>query len=138
VAGSPIEALLGSFDALDLEAVMAQVAPGGGLSTADGRRAEGKDAVREVVADLFAQLRSASYRIVTQWHVDDVWIAELEVDYELQDFMLLKGRRRAFILHQGPDGIADLHVYGEHERPVGEHRTGEEGMWIGDRWIPPL
>jgi hypothetical protein len=45
---------------------------------------------------------------------------------------------RVFVLREGPDGIADLRVYGSHERWLMEHRTGEEGMWIGERWIPPL
>ena len=41
-------------------------------------------------------------------------------------------------MREGSDGIADLRVYGAHEHALSEHRTGEEGMWIGERWIPPL
>jgi hypothetical protein len=138
VSESPIQQLLGALDNLDLEAVLALVAPNGRLLTADGRRAEGSDAVRELLAEFLGSVRSTSHRITAQWHQDDVWIAEVEADYDLKDWLRMDGLPRAFVLHEGPDGIADLHVYGAHERPLTEHRTGEEGMWIGDRWIPPL
>jgi hypothetical protein len=42
------------------------------------------------------------------------------------------------VLRANSAGISDLHVYGAHEHPLAEHRTGEEGMRIGGRWIPPL
>lgn len=135
---SPIQQLLGALDNLDLEAVLALVAPNGRLLTADGRRAEGSDAVRELLAEFLGSVRSTSHRITAQWHQDDVWIAEVEADYDLKDWLRMDGLPRAFVLHEGPDGIADLHVYGAHERPLTEHRTGDEGMWVGERWIPPL
>jgi len=117
---------------------MALLAPDARVLLADGRRADGAEAVRELVTGLVSELRSTSHRIVSQWHQDDVWIAEVEADYELADWLELKALPRAFFLKNGPDGISELHVYGAHERPIAEHRTGEEGMWIGDRWIPPL
>jgi hypothetical protein len=135
---SPIEKLLEALDRLDVEAVLALMAPDGKLLRADGRRAQGKDAVREVVTELVNALRSASYRVAAQWHHDDVWIAEVEVSYEFRDWLQLNAIPRAFFVYDGPDGIADIHVYGAHERPITEHRTGEEGMRLGDRWIPPL
>jgi hypothetical protein len=138
VSESPIQQLLGALDNLDLEAVLALVAPNGRLLTADGRRAEGSDAVRELLAEFLGSVRSTSHRITAQWHQDDVWIAEVEADYDLKDWLRMDGLPRAFVLHEGPDGIADLHVYGAHERPLTEHRTGDEGMWVGERWIPPL
>lgn len=135
---SPIKQLLGALDNLDLEAALARFAPNGRLLTADGRRAEGIDAVRAVVADYLSSLRSASHRITVEWHEEGVWIAEVEGDYELKDWFRMDGLPRAFVLYEDPDGITDLHVYGAHERPLAEHRTGEEGMWVGERWIPPL
>jgi Arc/MetJ-type ribon-helix-helix transcriptional regulator len=138
VSESPIEKLLEAFDALDIDAVMAQVAPDARLLVADGRRAEGSDAVRDLLTRFAADLRSTAHRITAQWHQDDVWIAEAEADYELRDWLQLTALPRAFILYEGPEGIRDLHVYGAHEHPLTEHRTGEEGMRIGDRWIPPL
>jgi SnoaL-like protein len=138
VSESPIERLLEAFDALDIDAVMAQVAPDARLLVADGRRAEGGDAVRDLLTRFMADLRSTAHRITGQWHQDDVWIAEAEADYELRDWLQLTALPRAFILHEGPDGIRELHAYGAHEHPLTEHRTGEEGMRIGDRWIPPL
>lgn len=138
MSSSPIETLLDSFDRLDVEGVMGLLAPDPRLRLADGRRADGAEAVRELVAGLIAELRSTAHRIVSQWHQDDVWIAEVEADYELTDWLELKALPRAFFLKQAPDGISEVHVYGAHEHPIAEHRTGEEGMWIGERWIPPL
>lgn len=135
---SPIERLLRVFDALDVEGVMAQVAPDGEVVTADGRRAQGTPAVRDLVARFIGDLRSTSHRITAQWHEDDTWIAEVDASYELRDWLRLNSLGRVFILENGPEGIRSLRVYGEHERPLTEHRTGEEGMVIGDRWIPPL
>ena len=138
VSESPIEKLLQAFDAFDIDGVMALIAPDARLLVADGRRAEGSDAVRELLTRFVADLRSTAHRITGQWHQDDVWIAEAEADYELRDWLQLTALPRAFVLYEGPDGIRDLRVYGAHEHPITEHRTGEEGMRIGDRWIPPL
>jgi hypothetical protein len=60
------------------------------------------------------------------------------VSYELQDWLRLEGLPRVFVARMGSGGIADLRAYGAHEHPLSDHRTGEEGMWIGNRWIPPL
>jgi hypothetical protein len=135
---SPIEQLLEAIDALDVDAAMALLGPDTRLLTADGKRAEGSDAVRAFVTEFIGSVRSMTHRVTAQWHQDDVWIAEVEATYELVDWLQLKALPRAFILREGPEGIADLNVYGAHERPLTEHRTGEEGMWVGDRWIPPL
>ena len=135
---SPIAQLLAAFDALDVEGVMALIAPEAQMLTADGRRAEGKAAVRDLVMTFAANLRSTSHRITAEWHQDDVWIAEIDASYELRDWLQLNSLPRVFIVENGPDGIRKLRVYGAHERPLTEHRTGEEGMLIGDRWIPPL
>ncbi len=67
-----------------------------------------------------------------------MWIAEVDCSYELQDWLQLNALPRAFVLRMGPEGIIDLRAYGAHEQPLTEHRTGEEGMWVGGRWIPPL
>lgn len=117
---------------------MALVGPEPRLLAADGRRAAGASEVRALVAELFVGLRSATHRITTQWHVDGVWIAEIDADYQLQDYLELKALPRVFILRAAEGRSADLRVYGAHEHPLTEHRTGEEGMWIGTRWIPPL
>lgn len=135
---SPLEQLLVAVDQLDVEAVTALVGPAPRVLAADGRWAEGTDAVRELLAELFGSLRSASHRITAQWHEDDVWIAEVDADYVLQDWLELKALPRVFIVRSGEGGIVDLRVYGAHEHPLTEHRTGEEGMWVGTRWIPPL
>jgi hypothetical protein len=135
---SPVARLLAALDNLDIEAAMALVAPDGRLLVVDGRRAEGSEAVRDLFLDLLTKLRSTSHRITAEWHQDHVWIAEVEATYELEDWLQIGPLPRAFILREGPDGFVDLRVYGAHEHPITEHRTGAEGMRIGGRWIPPL
>lgn len=135
---SPIEQLLRAVDELDVDAALALMAPDVRFLAVDGRRGEGREAVRKLVTDFISTLRSTSHQITAQWHQDSVWIAEVEGAYELQDYLQLKALPRAFVLRVGPDGITDLRAYGAHERPLTDHRTGEEGMWVGGRWVPPL
>ena len=135
---SPIDQLLAAIDKLDVEAATALLAPDGRVLTADGRRAQGTEAVRQLLADFVSTLRSTTHRVTAQWHPDNVWIAEVEATYELRDWLLVPAVPRAIVLRDGPDGIADVAVYGAHEHPLGEHRTGEEGTVIGNRWVPPL
>lgn len=122
---------------LDVEAAVALMAPNCQMLAVDGRRAEGTAAVRELLSDFLATILQTTHQISAQWHQDDAWIAEVEVTYELKDRARIR-RPRAFVLRDGPDGIVELHVYGAHEHPLADHRTGEEGMRIGGRWIPPL
>jgi hypothetical protein len=139
VKESPIEQLFAAIDSLDVEAVMALLAPEARLLVADGRRAEGTDEVRELVTSVLAELRSTTHEVTAQWHVEDAWIAEVDASYELRDFLRLGALPRALVLREGPDGIADLRFYGAHEHPVSEHPTGEEwGSLVRGRWIPPL
>jgi hypothetical protein len=138
VTESPLEQLMQAMDTRDVDAMMGLMAPEARLMTVDGRHAEGTDAVRELLNEFFGELRSTSHRITAQWHEDDVWIAEVDASYELKDWLQLNALPRAFIVRTGPGGITDVRAYGAHERPLTDHRTGEEGMWIGSRWIPPL
>lgn len=135
---SPIDQLLGAMDRLDIDAIMALVTPDVRLLTVDGRRAEGAQAVRELLEEFLGSLRSTTHRITAQWHVDNVWIAEVDASYELQDRLEIAALPRAFVVRVDPNGIADVRGYGAHERPLTEHRTGEEGLELGGRWIPPL
>ncbi len=135
---SPIDQLLGAVDDLDVEAAMALVAPDIRLLTVDGRRAEGIEAVRELLGEFLAMLRSTTHVVTAEWHQDNVWIAEVEATYELEDWLRVSALPRVVVLRDGPDGFADVRFYGAHEHLLTDHRTGEEGMWIGERWIPPL
>lgn len=135
---SPIERLLEAIDKRDVEAAMALMAPECRMLTVDGRRAGGEAGVRELLTDFVASVRSTTHRITAQWHQDDVWIAEVEASYELRDRLKMSAVPRACFLREGPAGVAELHFYGARERPLSDHRTGEEGMRIGGRWIPPL
>jgi hypothetical protein len=126
------------MDGLDVDAMVALFAPTGRLMTADGRHAEGADALRTLLGEFFGALRSTTHKITAEWHQDNVWIAEIDASYELRDWLQLNDLPRVFVLREGTEGIDDLRVYGAHEHPISEHRTGEEGMWVGTRWIPPL
>jgi hypothetical protein len=138
VNDSPIDRLLGALDRLDSDAAMSLLAPDCGLLTADGRRAEGTAAVGELLASFLATLSGATYRITAQWHQDDVWIAEVDASYELEDGLQINSLPRAIVLRLGPKGVASLHFYGAHEHQLTDHRTGQEGIRVDGRWIPPL
>jgi hypothetical protein len=135
---SPIEQLLDAIDRLDLDGLMALMAPNPRVLVADGRRAEGTDAVRRLLVDFLGQLRSTTHRITGQWHEGEIWIAEVDATYELPDWLQLNGLPRAFVVRAGPDGISELRAYGAHEQRLSHSPTGEEGMWVGGRWVPPL
>jgi hypothetical protein len=138
MTASPMEQLLDVMDRCDVEGLVDLFAPSGRLMTADGRHAEGADAVRALLTEFFGALRSTTHKATAQWQQDNVWMAEIEASYELRDWLQMKGLPRVFVLREGPQGIDDLRVYGAHEHALTEHRTGEEGMWVGSRWIPPL
>lgn len=135
---SPISELLIAVDKLDLEAAAAQFAPDAHLMTADGRRAAGADEARELLADFLRTLRATSHRISAQWHEGDTWIAEVDATYELDDWMQTSPLPRAFVLRQAADGIADLRIYGAHERPLTDHPEAGLGTWVRGHWVPPL
>jgi hypothetical protein len=90
------------------------------------------------MAGFLGELRATRHRITAQWHIDDVSIAEVEADYELRDHLELRALPRVFVVRTSADGITDVRVYGAHEHALTEHRTGDEGMWVGGRWVPPL
>jgi hypothetical protein len=138
VPESPIERLLGAVDRLDLEAAMALMAPQGRMLAVDGRRAEGVDEVRELIADFLAHLRSTTHTITAQWHQDDVWIAEVDATYELTDWLLTGSLPRAVILRAGPDGVTDVRVYGAHEPDLADEDPDPGAIHIGGRWMPSL
>jgi ketosteroid isomerase-like protein len=138
MSDSPIDQFLDAVDRFDVDAVMALLAPDGRLLTADGRRAQGADAVRELLSSFLAQLRWATHRVTAEWHEDDVWIAEVEAVYEVRDGMQTAPLPRAFVLRKGPDGLSDVHVYGAHELPLADYGPAHDGMRLGGRWIPAL
>lgn len=135
---TPLEQLLEAIDARDVDAVMALLGPQPRVLVVDGRHAEGTDAVRELLTEFMATLRSTTHHITDQWHIDDVCIAQVEADYELQDWLQLNALPRAFILRLQGERIIDVRVYGAHEQRLSDIPTGEEGLWVGRRWIPPL
>jgi hypothetical protein len=138
VSESPIEQVLAALDRLDIDAVLELFAPDCSLLMTDGRRGHGAEEVRGLLDELIGALRSTTHQTTAAWHLDGVWIAEVLASYELRDWLRLKDLPRVFILREGADGITDLRAYGAHEHALTEHRTGDEGIRIGERWIPPL
>lgn len=135
---SPITRILEAIDRFDADAVMSLMAPDVRFMTVDGRRAEGFEPTRELLESFLSDVRSMSHEVISQWHLDDAWIAEVSATYVLQDHLEIRDRPRAFVLREGPDGVTDLRAYGARERPLADHRTGEDGTWLRERWIPPL
>jgi hypothetical protein len=138
VGVTPLEKLLEALDALDLDGVVTLLAPDCALLMCDGRRAQGTEDVRAQLGDLLDHLHSTSHRITNQWQVGEMWIAELEADYELRDQSRLSGLPRAIVARAGSDGIAELRVYGAHEHALGDRGGGDGSMVIGGRYMPPL
>ena len=138
MSATPIERLLAALDALDLEAVLVLLAPDCALLLSDGRRAQGTDAIRAELADLLEHLHSMAHRLTNQWHVDDVWIAELEADYERSDRSQILRLPRALIARADEAGIAELRIYGAHEHVIYEEELDPGGLRIGGRYMPSL
>ena len=135
---SQLERFLAAIDALDADALTRLMAEDCTLLIADGRRAEGTEAVRALLGDLLAEMRSTSHRITSSWTIGDVQIAEVECDYTLQNWLELKAVPRAFFATVGDRAITELRVYGAHERALATEGAEPSGMRIGGRWMPPL
>jgi SnoaL-like protein len=138
VDSSPLDRLLTALDQLDADAATALFASDGRLLTADGRRAEGVEAIRALLGAFLDQLRSTTHVTTAHWHQDDVWIAEVDASYELRDWLKLTDLPRVFVLRDGPRGYADVRVYGAHEQPLASHQSAADLMPIGGLWLPPL
>jgi len=138
VTRSPIEQLLSCIDKLDLEAIVALLAPDCALLTVDGRRADGAQECREVLGQFLGQLRSTSHAITAQWELDGVSLAEVDTAYELQDWLKIESLPRVFVVRHGADGITSVHCYGAHEQRLSEHEARRAGIELGAHWIPAL
>jgi uncharacterized protein (TIGR02246 family) len=135
---SPIDTLLAALDEFDADAAAAMFEPDGRFLAADGRTADGTEAIRALLTSFLGALRSTTHTITAQWHQDAVWIAEVDADYVLRDHLQITALPRVFVLREGPDGVSDLRTYGAHERQLAEHDPTGGGLWISGRWIPPL
>jgi hypothetical protein len=138
VEASPLTRWLEAMEALDADGAMSTFAPDVSLLMADGSRVHGHDEASRLISGFLGQLRSLSYEVSAQWHVQDTWIAEAQATYELTDHFRTAAVPRAVFARVSEAGIVELRLYGAHERPLAEHRTGEEGMWVGGHWVPPL
>jgi hypothetical protein len=122
----------------DVDGVAALCSPDCCLATADGRRAEGRDAVRSLLSRFLSDLRSATYEVTAQWHQDNVWFGEVMASYEMRDWLRLEGLPRAFVVRTDDAGICDVRVYGAHEHPLTDRQRGEESYRIGGQLLLPL
>ncbi len=135
---SPLSDLLEAIDRRDVPAAMALCALDCSFATVDGRRAEGRVEVQRLLTEFLSVLRSATHEIISQWHQEDAWFAEVLASYELQDWTRIERRPRAFLLRTGADGIRDVRVYGANERPLTDHSARYEPARLGGRLILPL
>lgn len=133
---SPLVELLEAVDRLDVDAVVALCTPECRFMTVDGRHAHGRPAVGRLLSDFLAVLRSTSHEITEQWHLGDVWIAEVLATYEMRDWLRLEQLPRAFVVRTGADGIRDVRVYGARERQLSDRMS--EPTRVGGRRILPL
>jgi hypothetical protein len=138
VEESPVVALLTAIDRLDIDAVVALCAEDCSLTSVDGRHAEGRQAVGQLLKDFFSQLRSTSHQVTSQWREGDTWIAEVLATYELKDWLLIENLPRAFFVQATAEGVVAVRAYGGHERPLTDHVTGDETTRIGGRPFLPL
>jgi len=137
MSGSPLDAFLRAVDDLDADAVMALMAPDCRLLTADGRRAVGTEAVRALIGGFLATLHSTTHRVTAEWHVDGVWIAEVDAGYEFKDRLRVGNLPRAVVARGGPDGLGDVRVYGAHEDRLDDDGSAG-GLMFAGRWLPSL
>ena len=137
--GSPLDEFLRAVDDLDADAVMALMATDCRVLTADGSRAAGTEAVRALLGGFLATLYSTTHRVTAEWHVDDVWIAEVDAGYEFKEDRLRIGNLpRAFVARGGPDGLSDVRVYGAHEHRLDDDVESGQGLMFAGRRLPPL
>jgi hypothetical protein len=138
VAGSPISVVLDALDALDIDALVAQLAPGSCLLRTDGRAAEGTDEVRSALGEFVSELYGTTHSISDEWHPEDgVWIAEMEATYEMKNGTRHGPYKRAVVLRADERGITDIRFYGSHELPLNAHRPYQE-VRAGTHWLPTL
>jgi uncharacterized protein (TIGR02246 family) len=139
VPESPVATVLAAIDAFDIDAFTALFAPDGRLLTVDGRVANGREEVRQVLGRFSADLRATSHRLTAEWHPEpDVWIAELDATYELTNYAQLGPYARAIVLRNGSGGIHELRIYGLHERPLTDSTRGYQEVFGSGRWLPTL
>ena len=136
--GSPLEEFLRALDNLDADAAMAVMAPDCRLLTAVGRSASGTEPVRALIAGFLARLYSTTHRVTAEWHVDGVWIAEVDAAYEFKDRVRIGDLPRAFVARGGADRLSDVRAYGAHEAVLDANNWSEQGLMFAGHWMPPL
>lgn len=136
---SPVADVLAAIDALDIDAFTSMFAPVGKLMTADGRVANDRAQVQHLIREFVSDLRATTHRVTAEWHPEpDLWIAELDATYELNNYAQLGPYPRAMFLRKAPDGIHDLRFYGLHERPLTDSTRAYQEVYGGGRWLPTL
>jgi len=138
VSGSPISAIVDALDALDIDALVSQLAPDASLLRTDGRSADGVDEVRTALVEFVSELYGTTHTVSDEWHPEDgVWIAEMEAIYEMKNGVRHGPYKRAVVVRTDARGITQLRFYGSHELPLtAEHPYRE--VRAGTHWLPTL
>ena len=135
---SPIERLFSAVDRLDVDGTVALLTDDCRMLLVDGQRADGRESIRTVLGDFFGGLRSTSHKVISEWHEGDTWIAEVEANYELRNWLRVEGIPRAVFLRLSGDAVSDARFYGANERSITDRGGDPETMRIGGHWIAPL
>lgn len=140
MAASPIQAYLGTLDAIDLDGTVELFAPDGLLTTLFGERAQGSDQIRAVMERFLGGLRSTTHALESEWNPEPgLWIATVTARYELSDYSHRGPYERALIVRAGDAGITELRTYGQHELPLSESgRPYAEVHGAHHGWLPTL
>lgn len=136
--GSPLEEFLRALDQLDPDAAMALMASDCRLLTVDGRHAEGADGVHALLTEFLGTLYATEHRVSAHWHLEGVWIAEVDATYEYKDRVRIGDVPRAFVARGGPDGLSDVRAYGAHEARLDDGTWRRQGLEFAGHWMPPL
>lgn len=140
MADSPIQAVLGALDELDLDGTVAQFAANGLLTTVFGERAAGRERIRELLGTFLDGLRASRRELESEWNPEaGVWLAQVSATYELTDFSRRGPYERLIILRSGDAGIQELRIYGQHELPLSAAGRGYVEVHGAHRgWLPTL
>ena len=139
MSDSPIAEFLARIDALDLDGLVASLAPEVRVAMLFGEEASGRDAVGVAFGRFLGELRGTRHEITASWNPEPgVWIAEMTATYELRDLRRLGPFRRAIVLRTGDAGIEQLRIYGGHELPLPESGRPYQEVRAPSGWLPTL
>lgn len=80
-----VEPLFQAIDAMDAEKFVSFLADDGAFRFGNGPAAEGREAIRQAVAQFFGSVHALRHRLLGVWSLPDVVFCEGEVTYTRKD-----------------------------------------------------